>query len=1200
MLETRAWLVAPPDGEAAGLADALGVHPLTAELLRRRGVRTLEDAERFLHPRLADLSDPATLCGMRAAVERVAQAIAAGDRIAIHGDYDVDGISSTAVLLRGLGAVGTAATPPLWYLPHRLRDGYGLSERAVEALAADGARLLIASDCGITATSAVARAGTLGVDVVVLDHHTPGSERPAAIIVQPRRDGQSATPLCAAGLALMFVMALRRHLGLLPAIPPGLVSLAALGTVADVVPLIEDNRRIVAAGLEEIRVGPLPGLAALTEIAEVTGPVTTWHVSWQLAPRLNAPGRLGDPSPSLRLLLTDDDVEARALARDLNAVNRERQEILERTMAEAVLQAESLDQAPAFVVAGEGWHPGIVGLVAGRLAERYHRPAVAIGLSEGSGRGSARSVPGFNLVDALAACEGHLLAFGGHAMAAGLTIAGESIPEFREAFSALAEPGSAERAAASRMFVDAEVRLADLTPPLVSEFARLAPFGAGNPEPVFGVTGVRTLRRRVVGDGRHLRLDVTDGTATLEAIGFAMAAPAELLIFTEALVDLAVVPAEDPEAPGCVRLRVVALDVPGVDPERMLRDTGALVDRLFSRAAEYLDGPRGPGVEDAPAFYSKIAGVTFDGRQQFLAALHAGDRLRLVREPANPHDSHAVRVTTHDGRTLGYLRAPLAGRLAPSIDAGARYRAVVVAVTGGGDRPMGVNILLEREAETAQDMGAGPAGSPVPVRLAARDGLAGLALGERLTAELSARFQLAPSHRDAVAAILGGTRSAILLPPGRGVASVLACGAAAAARDGRCTLVVAPLRRQVMHRADQIRSRLTPLGFRVCAIHGLQSIRERERADAAVRAGEADVVVASWEAVAGGWAQAHAHRIAAVLGDRLSFADAAALAELVPATPASLVNPSGYAGAAPGPAGDSDNPSIVVREEAMRTGVRMIDRRAAADRDRLVEEVVNRGEKCVVYAIGREECVRLAARLRDSAGGDARLAYLHSGLPARVRHIVLQAFRERRLEVLVATSALDEEALPPDVRHVVIAALPPDLEHLADGLGALGFNDRPVSVTVLFGPDEVPPRRAALNARVPDRPQLAALYRALAGWRGDAAVSWPNEETWAYLRAAVPGLTPGAVDAAFAIFEEAGVAAREVAGDHMDVQFSSGTRRDLTTSLRYREGRREREAFEQCAGWALGAGTIQLLGAIVGKRDGDASVRIPTPAERRP
>jgi single-stranded-DNA-specific exonuclease len=387
VMGTRAWVVAPPDGEAADLAAALGVHPLTAALLRRRGVRTLEEAERFLNPRLADLSDPETLCGMRAAVERVAQAVAAGDRIAIHGDYDVDGIASAAILLRGLGGVGAVGTPPLWYLPHRLRDGYGLGERAVEALAADGARLLIAADCGITAANAVARARALGVDVVVLDHHTPAVERPAAIIVEPQRDGQDATPLCAAGLALMFVMALRQRLGFLPVIPPGLVSLAALGTVADVVPLIEDNRRLVAAGLVEMRAAPLAGLAALAEFAGVTGPVTTRHVSWQLAPRLNAPGRLGDPSPALRLLLTDGEVEARALAQELDALNRERQEILERTLAEAIVQAEGLTRAPAFVVAGEGWHPGIVGLVAGRLTERYQRPAVAIGLSEGSGAG---------------------------------------------------------------------------------------------------------------------------------------------------------------------------------------------------------------------------------------------------------------------------------------------------------------------------------------------------------------------------------------------------------------------------------------------------------------------------------------------------------------------------------------------------------------------------------------------------------------------------------------------------------------------------------------------------------------------------------------------------------------------------------------------------------------------------------------------
>jgi len=942
---------------------------------------------------------------------------------------------------------------------------------------------------------------------------------------------------------------------------------------------LDDNRRIAASGLVEMSAAPLVGLRALADIAGITGPVTTWHVSWQLAPRLNAPGRLGDPSPALRLLTTDDAESARALAQDLDRANRERQEILERTLAEAITQAEAETPAAAFVVAGDGWHPGVVGLVAGRLAERYRRPAIAIGLAEGAGRGSARSVPGFNLVDALETCQSHLLGFGGHAMAAGLSIAREAVPEFRRAFNDLAAAQGVDRAGAFSLLVDAEVRLGDLTAPLVRELERLGPFGSGNPEPVLAVKGVRTHQRRVIGDGRHLRLDVSDSAATLEAIGFGMAGPAELLTFTEVPVDLAVIPEFDPLNPERVRLRVVALDVPGIDPEQMLTDTGALLDRLFARAAEYLAEVRDSTVEDAAALYTKVVGVTFDGRQQIVGTLRPGDRLRLIREPANPHDPHAVQVVTLDGRALGYLRARLAGRLSPSIDAGARYRATVAAVTGGGDRSSGINILLEREDESSEP----PCGTRLPGqwawrRLDSRD------RADRATVYLRERYPLASVHAEAMAAIVRGAPVAITMPPGRGVASLLAAAAAAAPRDRGCALVVAPLRRQVVHRADQLRSRLDPLGLRVVSAHGLQNVQDRERAEAALRAGEADVVVTSWEIAAGGWAERHADRIAMVLCDGIPASALPPLLEAARGAQLCLVN-SGT----PTPA------AVLVQDGAVRTGVRLIDRRSGAGLDGLVEEVINRDEKCVVYATEREECVHLAMRLRERAARDGRIAYLHRGLPGRVRQIIVQAFRENRIGVLVATPALDEETLPGDVRHVVVASLPPDRGYLAEALGTLGFDARPVSVSVGFRPDEIPGRRRALDGCAPDRAALASLYRVLTQWRGTEPFLWPDDATWAYLSGVSPGLVPSTVDAALVIFEEAGVVSREALGNGSEIQCLSTVRRDLAASLRYREGRREREAFELCAQWAVRAGPFELLQAIAGQPDDGR----PAPPEAR-
>lgn len=1190
VLDRTSWAVVPPDPEAGGFAEALGVHPLVGALLRRRGATTVEAAQAFLHPRLDALADPASIPGMAAAVEVIAEALRSQQRIAIHGDYDVDGISATAILLRGLRALGA---DPLWYLPHRIRDGYGLGVTAVDHLAAEGARLLITVDCGITAYEAIARARSRGLDVVVLDHHTPGQESPPATIVAP--DPEMEAPPCAAGLAWLCMWALRRRLECAPERPTDLLALAALGTVADVVPLLGDNRILVASGLLQMQTATLPGLRALIEEAGIPGPVDSWHIGWMLGPRLNAPGRLGDPEPALRLLVTDEAAEARTLARDLDALNRERQMVLEQVLTEATAQAQADLSGPALVVAGSGWHPGVVGLVAGRLVEQYRRPAVAIALSGEEGRGSARGVEGFDLVEALEACRDHLQGFGGHAMAAGLSIAAGEVGAFRRSFCEAAASRLAG-ADAGRLHVDAEVPLADLTPRLVGELDRLAPFGAGNSPPVLAVRGVHAVSRRLAGDRAHLRLGVTDGTAFVEAIGFEMAAWGELLAFTDASADLAFVLERDRFDPDRVRMRLRALDVPGVDLEAILADTSLLVDRLFRRASDYLEDSRS-GVEDTAALYTKVVGVTFDARQGALAAAREGDPLRLGREPANPHDPHAIRVATEEGQVLGYLNAQLAGRLAPTMDAGARYRATVARVTGGGDRHLGMNIYIERAEDGPRASGA-PARRSVWAAFEVREAI------DRLPFYLTEGRPLRPAHAEALQAIAAGRPAVLSIAPGRGRAAVLASGAALALPHGSWALVIVPLRRHALHRAEQLASRLEPLGLRIVPVHGLLSVSEREHAAAALRAGDVDVIVATAEALGSGDLLApYLERAGTVIIDGLSADEIRVLPlglDLLPAArdhgaapaaggarrargslPALIVTAASASAAIARVIG----PSVVVHDYAPRPLLQIVDRRETGDRDAVAEEVLSGGEKCVVYTGGRQECVRLATRLRDRLGErGTRVGYLHGGLPARLRQIVTRAFRDGRLTALVATPALDEEALPPDVRQVMIAGLPWDREAFLAACGAGGLDHRPVTVTVAPGRDDAEARGACLNAHAPGREMLVKIYRALRDWKRDQPFLWPDAETWTRLSAALPEIPRESVGAACAILEEAGLAVRESAasGPVWRVQLVAVEgRKDLTASVRYREGLRERAAYGAFAAWARTASPAEITRAIL-------------------
>jgi single-stranded-DNA-specific exonuclease len=529
--ETRRWVEAEGGvDEAAGLlAGALRIHPLAAAVLVRRGLGDLDAASRFLAPRLEDLPDPFSMKGMAAAVDRIVRAVEAGERIACYGDYDVDGVTSTTLLsgfLRGAGAdVET-------YVPHRLVEGYGLNVAAVGRLAAGGARLLVTLDCGITSVAEVAEAARLGVDVVVVDHHTVPVELPAACaILNPHQPGcgYPSRHLAAVGVTFNLAMALRRrlrergHFG--PARPePNLreaLDLVALGTIADVVPLVEVNRVLVRFGLAELGRARRPGVRALLRVAGVpTGEVSASQVGFRLAPRVNAAGRLDDAGRGVRLLSTSDPAAADALAEELDRENRARQEIERRMIDEAMADAAERVAAGArgLVLSRPGWHPGVVGIVASRVVERFHRPAVLVGVANGEGKGSGRSIAAFHLHDALAACAAHLQRFGGHRHAAGVTVHPDAIPAFREAFERHAAAVLGDDDLVPRTRIEGWVDPADLDDRAATDMERLAPFGAGNPEPVFGIRARPSRARQVGASGVHLKLVLADR----DAIAFQM------------------------------------------------------------------------------------------------------------------------------------------------------------------------------------------------------------------------------------------------------------------------------------------------------------------------------------------------------------------------------------------------------------------------------------------------------------------------------------------------------------------------------------------------------------------------------------------------------------------------------------------------------------------------------------------------------
>ena len=509
-----------PRDEVRALADALGVSETTAAVLARRGYSDPSHAKAFLAAELPR-HDPFLLGDMDEACAAIRRTIAAGRRICVHGDYDVDGICATALAVLVLREVGAEVE---WHLPSRFEEGYGVAGLTLTRLAQEGCGLVLTVDCGITAVEQVAEARAAGLDIVVTDHHRPGQELPDCPLVATRPSSYPFPELCGTGVVYKLGQALLGEEG-----PSRHLDLVALATVADVVPLLDENRGLVAAGLRRLARTTRPGLRALMRTARVDpAAIDAGAIGFRLAPRINAAGRLGHPAVALELLLTEDAADADRLATRLEELNRDRQAVEERILREASAQIaewpEPRRRHRGYVLAGEDWHRGVIGIVASRLVERFNRPVVLIAGGEDEWTGSGRSIPAFDLHAALGACSAQLTRFGGHRAAAGFSIKAESIEAFAQAFAEHAAEALGEEELRPVIPVDAAVSGRELTLELCEELERLAPFGLSNPGVTLLATGCVLSELGAVGEGKHLKLAVSANGVRSGAIAFGQGA----------------------------------------------------------------------------------------------------------------------------------------------------------------------------------------------------------------------------------------------------------------------------------------------------------------------------------------------------------------------------------------------------------------------------------------------------------------------------------------------------------------------------------------------------------------------------------------------------------------------------------------------------------------------------------------------------
>ena len=1142
---THRWTVAAPHPALEDeLACGLSVPPLVARIMASRGVSSVEEGRLFLTPSLErDWASPALIPGLAEVADRVEAAVRGGETIAVFGDFDVDGITSTCLLTEALQHLGATVRP---FIPHRFDEGYGLSRASLDRLIEETSpELVVTVDNGIAAAEEVGYLRERGIDIVVTDHHEPADLVPAGIpVADPKLAATGPSrELAGAGVALKLVQVLGERLGA-PELWRSLTEVAALGTVSDMMTLTPENRALVADGIAHMRATARPGYVALAALTRTDlAAITADALSFSLIPRLNAAGRMADPSLALRVLMATDAVEAARLAAQLEEVNQQRRAIEAELTADAERRvAATYDGGRVIVVGGEGWHEGVKGIVASRLVNRYHVPALLFSIEDGVARGSGRSVGRVNLFEAVERCSDLLIRFGGHAGAVGVTCAAENLDALRERLGAVLAELDAD-AFEDRGEIAATVDLSELDIATIEQISLLEPFGQGNRVPLLAATGVTMTDRAQVGrSGDHMRFTVTDGASHVPAIMFRVP-DIERLSACDTVVD--------------VVFEAVAERWQGrVKPKLMVKD-------ILCRSCE-----------DAPVSSAAVA--------------PAGKSAPVP----NGSSAAAGPGTTASG---GEVKAA-----APGDAAAADPHLASSAETSSEDAPSAA-----RTPSTASGRPAMPA-VPAP-DAARRRALAQLPYDELTRSLLHAFIGAAAPHEaqlQALEALRCGKNVLAVMGTGRGKSLIFQVHAVREViARGRASVFVYPLRALVADQSFHLMQALAALGVRAAVLTGETPASGRDRIFTQLAGGRVDIVLTTPEFLAIHRARfAAAGRVGFVVVDEAHHVAQAKAGERpayreMPAVLEALGSPQVLALTATAAPETADEIARLlpveelVVDEAVRENLSVDDGRESAARENRLVSIVAGGEKCVVYVNSRDQaqalCRTLRRRIPELA---ASIGFYHAGLERTRRLEAEQAFRAGDLTCIVSTSAFGEGVNLPDIRHVVLYHMPFGAIEFNQMSSRAGRDGQPAQVHLLFCARDARINERLLDAAAPARPELVTLYRALQtmgrrhrGASGTAAFVASDLDI-AQMCLAVDARTPleeRAVSASLAIFEELGFLhqASAQAGRRIEMVERPG-HVDLNSSILYLEGLHARCEFAAFRRWALDAPAHDMLARI--------------------
>lgn len=1183
---------------AKSLSEQLGISVLVAQTILNRKIQTVEEARRFLFPERSQLHDPFLLKDMDKAVERIVKACENNEMIYIYGDYDVDGVSSTITLMLYFKPF----YPNIhFYIPDR-SEGYGLNKKALSFIKEQGADLVITVDCGITATEEALHCKEIGLDIIITDHHDAPKELPDAIaVINPKREDDTYPykGLAGAGVAYKLAVALQSRFNVKDFSPlvEELLDITAFGTVADIMPLTGENRVIVKNGLEILsdHENVRRGFKELIEVSGLTGKkITAGHIGFQLGPRVNAQGRLFHVKPAVDMFLTDSEEEALALAKQVDRANQERQAIQDGIFEDALAELPEPEEFKdrVIVLGSENWHTGIKGIVASKILERYYKPVLLFHFNGDKAEGSARSIEGYNIKEALDESKEHLLKYGGHPAAAGMTLLRTELDAFRNKMNEVAFATMKEEDLIPKVRHDGEINLRDITFQTVEHLRYLEPFGQGNASPSFKVENAVVLEARTIGkEQNHLKFKVQQSGHIMDVIAFGMGHLRDELLQKDTWVDI-IGSIDINEFNGKSTLQMSLIDI---KVRQKKRDSDLLtLDEIFEKANEFIEAN---SIVEKDFFHTKIVGVTFEERQKLVQQLKVGEELHLRREPDNPVDKNAIQIVKEDGRQVGYLKAKLAKHLAKHLDKGLEYLVTVTDVSSieGGDTT-GANILVEKKGVEREDQ-------EHIENTELRDALSRKSDAEvfnEIKSCLLGGKPFRPKQIESITHLLSGMNTASIMGTGRGKSAIFQTVASfKAIKEGKSTIIVYPLRALVNDQLAGMQEKLAPLGLRVFKGTGDMKADAKQSMWDTFAEGKIDILLTTPEFLSYHREkfQTYVDQIGFIVIDeghhigkatttyRPAYKELADVAE-------SLNHPL----FAVMTATCSDDTFKVINETIhidkvvidpyVRANLTIQDSRGLRQKEPYILDVVRTGDKTIIYVNSREKTVELAKSLRKKLPSMAdQIGYYHAGLDSENRHFIERLFRDGKIKVIVSTSAFGEGIDIPDIRHVIHYHMTFNEIEFNQESGRAGRDGEKSYVHLLFGELDERINTFIVKKGAPSKEILKMLYSYLrqTSNNGEYQVLIDLDDLSRRMVPSLPDeiLVNDTIFVSLAIFKELGFIEFSDSADIYYVTFIPPSGKiELSNSLRFIEGQQEVEEFLSFAKWVLSEDSLSLLRAL--------------------